>query len=93
MSGGTLKTREFREMRTRELLNYLKLFSAPMPLQLALGYLASGDPDSAVAELYRARDAHDPLMIWAHLWPFLDPLRGHGGFRQLIREMGFPAAP
>jgi hypothetical protein len=91
MGSGSPKTQAFREARTRELLTLIKGILPPMPFQLALCYLAVGEPQKAIAELRRARDEHDPLMIWAHLWPFFDPLRKHPAFRQLVRQMRFPS--
>lgn len=91
MTKGTRKTQPFRAMRSQQLLTLIEGILPPVPLQLALCYLAVGKPQKAIAELRHARDADEPLMIWAHLWPFFDPLRKHSAFRQLIRQMRFPS--
>jgi hypothetical protein len=31
-------------------------------------------------------------MVWLHLWPVFDPLRGHRRFKTLIRRMKLPKA-
>jgi tetratricopeptide (TPR) repeat protein len=63
------------------------------PLQLALGYMALGDAPLALEWLGKGADAGDPHMLWLHLWPFLDPLRGHPEFLDLIQRLGLPQAP
>jgi tetratricopeptide (TPR) repeat protein len=90
-SGGP-DTQQKREQHARNLFSRMKANSPQKSLQLALCHIAFGDPRNAVAALRRARDEHDPLMVWAHLWPLFDPLRKHPGFRQLIRQMRFPSA-
>ena len=30
-------------------------------------------------------------MVWLHLWPVFDPLRGHKRFKALVRKMRLPA--
>jgi len=92
MSSGSSKTRAFRKSRARDWFSHTKDDPTAKPLQIALCHIAFGEPQNAVAELRRARDEHDPLMIWAHLWPLFDTLREHPGFRQLIRQMRFPSA-
>jgi hypothetical protein len=87
LRGGDTEARQKGEAHARQWLPHLK----GAHLQSALCHLALGEPEKAIASLRRARDEHDPLMIWAHLWPFLDPLRGHKKFQQLIREMDFPS--
>lgn len=89
-SGGP-DTRQRREERARHLFSLLNDSPAAKPLQMALCHVALDEPQKAVAALRQARDEHDPLMIWAHLWPFFDPLRKQPGFRRLIRSMHFPS--
>jgi tetratricopeptide (TPR) repeat protein len=90
MRDGKQETRPFREERNRHLLSNLKDYPGQHALQLALCHIALGEPQDAIAALRRARREHDPMMIWAHLWPLFDPLRKYAGFRQLIDQMGFP---
>jgi tetratricopeptide (TPR) repeat protein len=62
----------------------------PRPLNLAMAYMAMGKPDKAIAKLQKACAAHDPVMVWLHLWPILDPLRDHPKFCELIARMRLP---
>ena len=62
------------------------------PMQLALGYLAQGNPLEAIAFLSAACEEGDPFTAWLHLWPFLDPLRRFPEFRALLRRWKFPSA-
>ncbi len=87
LRSGDAEARQKGEAHARDWLPHLK----GAHLQSALCHLALGEPQKAIAALRRARDEHDPLMIWAHLWPFLDPLREHKQFQRLIREMDFPS--
>jgi len=41
----------------------------------------------AIDSLHKACDDHDPAMVWLHLWPFLDPLRGEPEFAELLKRM------
>lgn len=61
------------------------------PVSLALAYMGAGRIDEAVAKLEEACKIGHPLMVWLHLWPVFDPLRGHRRFRALIRKMKLPA--
>lgn len=87
LRGGDAEAQQMGEAMARDRLPHLKR----APLQSALCHLALDEPQKAIAELRRARDEHEPLMIWAHLWPFFDPLRKHPAFRQLVRGMHFPS--
>lgn len=87
LRGGDAEAHQKGEAQARDWLPHLKR----APLQSALCHLALGEPQKAIAELRRAHNEHDPLMIWAHLWPFFDPLRKYPAFRQLIRQMRFPS--
>jgi tetratricopeptide (TPR) repeat protein len=91
MKTGKPETLPYREEQKRSTLHILEANPKQNALHLGLCYLAMGEPRKAVAALRRARRDHDPLMIWAHLWPVFDPLRKYAGFRQLIEEMNFPA--
>ncbi len=61
------------------------------PMQLALGCMALGRFEEAIAFLSEACDASDPFTAWLHLWPLLDPLRPFRSFRDLLRKWKFPA--
>jgi Tfp pilus assembly protein PilF len=87
LCGGDTETQQKGEAHARDWLPHLK----EAHLQAALCHLALGEPQQAIAALRRARDAHDPLMIWAHVWPFVDPLRKYKRFQRLLDEMNFPA--
>lgn len=56
----------------------------------ALGYMGLGDTAKAVEELTSAYEERDPLMLWLHLWPLFDPLRGDPTFEALISRMNLP---
>ncbi len=61
------------------------------PVSLALAYMGVGRMDEAVAKLEEACKIGHPLMVWLHLWPVFDPLRGHKRFKALVRKMKLPA--
>ena len=46
------------------------------------------EPDLAIHAMKSAKG--EPWMMWAHLWPFLDPLRGHEDFKQLVNDTALP---
>ena len=56
------------------------------PLQTALTYMVLGDQDRAIAALRYGISRGDFTMRWLHLWPFLDPLRGHRRFQRLLQQ-------
>lgn len=62
------------------------------PVSMALAYMGAGRIDEAVAKLEEACKVGHPLMVWLHLWPVFDPLRGHRRFKTLIRRMKLPKA-
>src|ERR1019366_5759763 len=53
------------------------------PVNMALMYMGLDRNQEAIEELGKACRDHDPLMVWLHLWPVLDPLRGEEGFKAL----------
>ena len=57
------------------------------PCHLALGYMAVGETQRALALLRKDFDRNHPLLVWLNLWPVLDPLREHGDFKALVRRM------
>jgi tetratricopeptide (TPR) repeat protein len=60
------------------------------PLQHALGQIAYGEHDEALASLSEAFNERSPFMAWLHLWPLLDPLRGDKRFTRLLTRMKLP---
>ena len=60
------------------------------PLQLALAHCAAHEIDEAIADLGRACDEGDPKMIWLHVWPQFDGLRGHKGYAGLRARLNLP---
>ncbi|MGE3511654.1 MAG: tetratricopeptide repeat protein [Vicinamibacterales bacterium] len=56
-------------------------------VQFALAYQGLGELDDALAWMSRACDERDPLMVWLHRWPILDPMRGHPRFEELVHKM------
>ena len=63
---------------------------APKPEQLAICYLAAGKKEKAIDLLRVSSKRHNPLFVFLHLWPILDPLRSHADFQELVRSMGLP---
>lgn len=61
------------------------------PVSVALAYMGVGKTDEAIEKLKEACDSGHPLMVWLHLWPVFDPLRGHKRFKTLVRRMKLPA--
>ena len=61
------------------------------PCQLAIGYMAIGEVPRAIGLLRQDLNRYHPLMVWAHLWPIFDPLRGHPEFTQLVGPMNLPS--
>jgi Tfp pilus assembly protein PilF len=56
-------------------------------LQQALAYLGLGEMDEAVKWLNEAFEENNPLVLWLHMCPILDPLRNHEGFKAITRRM------
>jgi tetratricopeptide (TPR) repeat protein len=84
-----------RTGNTEEARRQLEIFTMPPamdPVQKALAYLGLGETDQAVLSLHAAFAHSDPLLLWLHLWPVFNPLRGHKRFQELIRRMNLPAS-
>jgi Tfp pilus assembly protein PilF len=62
------------------------------PLQLALGWMAFNEPERAIEWLGKGADAGNAHMLWLHLWPFLDELREHPRFKDLIARLRLPSS-
>lgn len=58
--------------------------------QFALAYQGLNDRDEAVRRLEMACADRDPLMVWLHRWPIVDPLRSHPAFKKLLRSIAPP---
>lgn len=59
---------------------------------LAMGHAALGDIDDAFDALERAWQAHSAGLIYLHLDPGYDPLRGDPRYDELVRRIGLPQA-
>ena len=57
---------------------------------LAVAYVWMGEHDAAVRHLNRAFDARDGYLVVANVAPWLDPLREHAGFQELLQRLRFP---
>jgi serine/threonine-protein kinase len=62
-----------------------------LPTTMAAVYVALGDTARALAEINRAVDIGDPLVVDLAVNPFLDPLRENTDFKQIIARLRFPA--
>jgi tetratricopeptide (TPR) repeat protein len=60
-------------------------------LSFGLAYMGQGRMEKAVERLAAACNDGHPLMVWLHLWPIFDSLRGHEAFERLIARMNLPA--
>jgi len=58
-------------------------------LQQALAYLGMDEMDETVKWLRVAFEENNPLLLWLHMCPALDPLRNHEGFKALIDRIEF----
>lgn len=61
------------------------------PVALALVHLALGDRGTALAEIRRGLDEHDPMLIYLLTYPELQALRGDPGFEALVARSGLEA--
>jgi hypothetical protein len=61
----------------------------PRPVNLAVAHLAMEEPDKAIGRLEKACAAHDPVMVWLHLWPIFDPSREHPRSCALVARMNY----
>jgi Tfp pilus assembly protein PilF len=77
-------SKRFEELKAESARRYIQ------PMQLALGYMAMGDPLTAIQFWGKACEECDPFTAWLHLWPFLDPLRAYPEFRALLERWKFP---
>ena len=57
---------------------------------LAVAYVSMGEHDAAVRHLNRAFDRRDAYLVVANVAPWLDPVREHAGFQDLLQRMRFP---
>ena len=55
---------------------------------LAMGYAAVGDLDAAFAALERAFQARSAGLIYLHLDPGYEPLRGDPRYDELVQRIG-----
>jgi tetratricopeptide (TPR) repeat protein len=73
------------ERQKAELVTDLERSHYVTPFNLALVFMALGKENKAIAAL-RLAGRRNVLTTWLHLWPFLDPLRGHKLFRGLVER-------
>jgi eukaryotic-like serine/threonine-protein kinase len=57
------------------------------PIELAMLYGQTGEPDKAFAELSTAMEQHASGLIWLKLEPRFDPLRGDPRFKEVLAKM------
>ncbi|MGA7234647.1 MAG: hypothetical protein WBY44_03135 [Bryobacteraceae bacterium] len=87
MLGNTIRAREIlSQMEAQARSTYVTRF------QLAVAYMGLSEYDEAVAMLSGACDDYDPWMMYLHLLPLFDPLRGGAQFQALLRQIGLPYA-
>jgi serine/threonine-protein kinase len=56
---------------------------------LARDYTQLGEKETAITELKRSYQNHDPEALWMFIDPELEPLRGDPRFQSLVRAIGF----
>jgi hypothetical protein len=60
-------------------------------VEMAFAMIGLGRYDEAVEWLRRAAFVeNDPYAMWFHIFPPLRHLRGHKGYRQLLKELNLP---
>ncbi len=84
-----LYARTGRQAKAREVLAHLTP-DQDLPTQVASARVELGDTVAAIAELHRAIDSHDPLVVDLKVDPMLNPLRSTSAFRALIAPLKFP---
>ncbi len=85
----TVYARTGRVSQARDLLAQVSP-DQDLPTQVAAARIALGDTATAFAELHRAVDSHDPLVVDLKVEPALNPLRETAAFRTLIASLRFP---
>jgi hypothetical protein len=80
---------EAREI-VRELEENMSCEGGDSPWDLALAYLSVGMIEKTLEAFNQAVEEHHPLMIWMHLWPFLEPLHKEPKFIDLFNKMNIP---
>jgi len=91
-----VRSRDDRIKEAREKLEEMKelyVFSAVYrpklrPIQFALAHIGLGHTDEAVKALSEAADECDPMVMWLHILPIFDPLRGDEEFDALVKRIG-----
>lgn len=58
------------------------------PFSIAMIYAGLGDPGPALDHLQSACEERDPMMVYLHVHPRLDRLRGEPRFQDLVRRVG-----
>ena len=66
-------------------------FDRTSSVEIAIGLIGLGRNDDAVAWLNKAAfEEGDPFSMWFHIFPPLRHLRGHRGFRDLLKKLDLP---
>lgn len=60
----------------------------PSSLGLAIAYVGIGDTERALSALERGRDRHDPVLPYAAVEWFLEPIRHHPRFIRVLADVG-----
>ena len=63
------------------------------PTHTAMIASAAGEPDQAIAHLWKAVEIRDPLVITAKYWPDLSRLRSHPRFPEILNAAGLSELP
>ncbi|HLJ14246.1 MAG TPA: tetratricopeptide repeat protein, partial [Bryobacteraceae bacterium] len=67
--------RQGRKEEAAQLLSRIEEQKDVNLLDKAVAYMATERWDLAIRAFAGAKEYHEPVMAWAHLWPVLDPLR------------------
>lgn len=74
-----------------QLLRRKAKFDRTSSVEIAIGLLGLGRNDDAVMWLHKAAfEEGDPFSMWFHILPPLRHLRGHRGFRDLLKKLHLP---
>jgi TolB-like protein/Flp pilus assembly protein TadD len=79
-----------REESDAALLALKKQEGDAAAIQIAEVYAYRGEPDDAFTWLERAREAHDPGIVWLKTSPLLSSLRGDVRWPTLLGTLGLP---
>ena len=92
---GRIYSRVGREKEGARLLERLVIRESTTfipPTTIAMGYLAQGNPKTALDWLEKGYREHDGNMVLLKVWPIWDPLRSDARFQAILRRMNFPTS-